>query len=148
MVIFCNIIADFAEKTAKWRSKVFQKVRRFFARARGKELTLNRVRDMITVREGNETIDLYVDSDANMLIRRLQSAQGELMSIDEDTSEAERKKAAEDFSTAIFGRQQTEKLLDFYHGDYGCVVTICGMYFGDHKRGLAKKITKVQMRGK
>ena len=127
---------------------MFQKVRMFFARVSGKEITLNRVRDRITVREGNETIELYVDSDANTLIRRLQAAQKALTEIDEETSEAERKKAAEGLSVAIFGQEQTEKLLDFYHGDYGCVVSICGMYFGDHKRGLAKKITKVQMRGK
>lgn len=127
---------------------MFQKVRNFFCRITGKELTLNRVRDRITIREGDETIDLYVDSDANTLIRRLQAAQEELTKVDENTSEAERQKAAGDLSVAIFGRPQTEKLLDFYHGDYGCVVTICGMYFGDHKKGLAKKITKVQMRSR
>ena len=60
----------------------------------------------------------------------------------------EGKKAAREFSVAIFGEEQTEQLFDFYHGDENCVVTICGMYFGDPKNGLGKKITKAQKKNR
>lgn len=113
-----------------------------------KEFSLNRVRDMITIREGNETLPLYVDSDANMLIKRLRTAQKAIDEAATSDSEEERQKAAIGLSEAMFGDEQTHKLLEFYHGDYGCVITICGMYFGDAKKGLGKKITKAQKRNR
>lgn len=115
---------------------------------RRKELTLNRVRDHITIREGNDTINLTVDSDANMLIHGVRMAQKTLQRIQEEDNEELKKTAAEQLSTAIFGKEQAGLLLDFYGGNYGCVITICGMYFGDHKNGLGKKITKAQKKNR
>lgn len=112
------------------------------------EISLNRVRDNITIREGDETLTLRVDSDANSIISRLRKAQKTVSEINGETTDAEREQAAHDLSEAIFGKQQTEKLFDFYNGDASCVVTICGMYFGDPKHGLGKKITKAQMKNK
>lgn len=106
--------------------------------------TLNRVRDSVTIREGNEEINLYVDSDVESLMMRLQAAQKQLLKITGDTSDEERIKAANSLSVAMFGKEQTKQLFDFYHGDENCVVTICGMYFADKKNGLSKKIAKAQ----
>lgn len=106
--------------------------------------TLNRVRDSVTFREGNEEINLYVDSDANSLVSRLQKAQEQLLKIDDQSSLEDRKNAAEALADAVFGHEQTKKIFDFYHGDANCVVTICGMYFADKKHGLARKIVQVQ----
>ena len=114
----------------------------------GYKVTLNRVRDSITVKEGKEALELYVDSDANSLMNRLHEAQKRLQSVNEDPSEENKTDAATFLSTAIFGADQTKKLFDFYHGDAGCVVTICGMYFSDKRNGLGKKITKIQKKGK
>lgn len=109
---------------------------------------MNRVRDSIVIREGNETITLNVDSDANSLMMRLQKAQKELAGVNEDPSEEHRIQAAHSLAVAMFGTEQAEKLFEFYHGNAGCVVTICGMYFGDKKNGLGKKITKAQKKTK
>ena len=115
---------------------------------RRKELTLNRVRDHITIREGNDTISLTVDNDANMLIRGVRTAQKTLQRLQEEDGEDLKETAAKQLSEAIFGKEQAVKLLDFYGGNYECVITICGMYFGDHKNGLGKKITKAQKKNR
>ena len=111
-----------------------------------KEYTLHRIRDRITIREGEDFIEMKVDSDANSLMHRIRKAQETLSAVKGDSTDEEREKAAADLSEAIFGKEQTEKLAAFYGYDYNCVVTICGMYFADPKHGLAKKITKAQKR--
>lgn len=113
-----------------------------------RELTLHRVRDHITIREGNDTISLTVDSDPNMLIRGVRTAQKTLQRLQDEDLDDLKKIAAEQLSTAIFGDKQAKQLLDFYNGNYECVITICGMYFGDHKNGLGKKITKAQKKNR
>ena len=115
---------------------------------RRKELTLNRVRDHITIREGNDTLNLTVDSNANMLIRGVRTAQKTLQRLQEENNEELKETAAKQLSEAIFGKEQASQLLDFYNGNFECVITICGMYFGDHKNGLGKKITKAQKKSK
>ena len=111
-----------------------------------RELTLNRVRDHVTIREGNDTLTLTVDSEATALITRILAAQKVMNTITAESSQLDREGAAIAFSSAIFGKEQTSQLFDFYKGNADCVVTICGMYFGDTKNGLGKKITKVQKR--
>ena len=115
---------------------------------RRRELTLNRVRDHITIREGSDTISLTVDNDANMLIRGVRTAQKTLQQLQEDDNDELKETAAKQLSEAIFGKEQAGKLLEFYGGNYECVITICGMYFGDHKNGLGKKITKAQKKNR
>lgn len=109
-----------------------------------KVITLNRVRDKLTVKEGNERIDLYVDQEANKIIHALKEAQKGLIQAGESADEEDRRNASLSFSEAIFGKEQTDKLLEFYHGDFNCVLAICGLYFGNPKKGLGKKITKAQ----
>lgn len=118
------------------------KVKNLFRKA----YTLNHVRDRITVKEGNETIELQVDCDPRIIIHRIQKAQETLLTINDKSSLEDRIKATTEFSDAIFGKDQTKKLFDFYHGDDNCVIAICGMYFKDQKNGLGKKITKAQKR--
>ena len=117
---------------------------------RRNELSLNRIRDNIVVREGNETLDLFVDCDATTIIPNLLNAQREINKIskDADATDEERTNAAVALAASMFGEEQTKKLFEFYHGDASCVVTICGMYFGDAKHGLGKKITKAQKKFK
>lgn len=113
-----------------------------------KEYSLNRVRDHITIKEGNDALPLYVDCDPGTIVYRIQKAQKVLTEIKPESTREERIKAAREFSVAIFGEEQTEQLFDFYHGDENCVLTICGMYFGDQKNGLGKKITKAQKKNR
>ena len=113
-----------------------------------KVYTLNRVRDHITVKEGSDTIDLTVDSDANLLMGKLNEAQKKLSAITAESTEKEKEEATIFLSQAMFGVDQTAELLKFYGHDYNCVIAICGMYFSDKKNGLAKKITKAQKKRK
>ena len=127
---------------------MFDIVRQWFRRLFRPELSLNRVRDTVTIREGDERIVLRVDSDAKSIIFRLNQAQKTLSSMNENTTDEERIQAAHDLSEAMFGAKQTEDLFAFYNYDAACVVAICGMYFGDPEHGLGKKITKVQKKRK
>lgn len=107
------------------------------------KITLNRVRDHIIVREGNDELPLTVDTDARSIITRLQKAQKALSEVNNDISTDSQYEAAYGLAEAIFGKDQANKLMAFYHDDPGCVVTVCGMYF---EKRLAKKITAAQKR--
>ena len=106
-------------------------------------ITLNRVRDHIVIREGKDELPLTVDSDARSIISRLQNAQKALSEVNDDITDESKYKAAYGLAEAIFGKDQADQLMAFYHDDAGCVVTVCGMYF---EKRLAKKITAAQKR--
>lgn len=105
-------------------------------------LTLNRVYDRIEVKEGDERLVLVVDEDARRIVSKIRNAQEKLVQANDGTDD-ERANAARMFSEAMFGEKQTQNLVDFYHGDYSCVITICGMYF---EKRLSKKILSAQKR--
>ena len=106
-------------------------------------MTLNRVHDVLTVKEGNEKLTLSVDGDSMRIVAGLNAAQKKMNELKDDATEQEIREAAETFATVIFGKEQTEKLFAFYSNDPGCVISICGQYF---KNRLADKIAKVQRR--
>lgn len=124
------------------------KVKNLFRKLFQKEYTLNRVRDKITVKEGNEVLSLYVDCDAATIIIKLQKANKALLDIKPEADRETRIRAARELAVAMFGEEQAEQLFEFYHNDENCVVTICGMYFSDPVNGLNKKITKAQKKRK
>ena len=113
-----------------------------------KAYTLNRVRDRITIREGTETLTLYVDKDSKQIVTDLHKAQKKIQGITPGSSEEEIREASIALPVAVFGKEQTEQIIDFYHGDLGCVAAIFGIYFSDKKSGLAKKITQAQKKSK
>jgi hypothetical protein len=112
---------------------------------RGYEITLNRVHDTITVREGDERLRLTVSGDAMRMVAGLNKAQSKMQSITAETPDEEVQQTALFFATVIFGKEQAEKLMDFYAEDPGCVITVCGEYF---KNRLAGKIANVQKKMK
>ena len=108
-------------------------------------LTLNRVRDHIIIKEGNDQLKLTVDQDPRVIAVSLKAANETLGKITVDASTFDRIQAAKGLSEAIFGKEQTKSLFRFYGDDPGCVVTICGMYF---EKRLSKKIIKAQKRSR
>lgn len=109
-------------------------------------ITLNRVRDRITIKEGQDTLKLVVDSDSTAIVTRIRKSQETMTRmLRSDATDEEREQAARDFSEAIFGKEQTDKLIAFYQGDVSCVATICGIYF---EKRLCKIITKAQKKMK
>lgn len=106
---------------------------------RGYEVSLSRVRDKIRVRDGNKTLTLTVSEEAGRLVSGLNNAQKKLTEASVDAEKIQ--DAAEYFSMVIFGKEQADKLFDFYDGDAACVIEICGRYFRER---LGAMITKAQ----
>lgn len=109
------------------------------------EMTLNRVHDTVTVREGDEKITLTVNGDAVRMVAGLNKAQARMKGVTEETPDDEVKAVAEYFAAVIFGKEQAAKLMEFYAEDPGCVITVCGRYFNERLAGI---ITKAQKRMK
>lgn len=105
------------------------------------ELTLNRVHDNITIKEGDETLRLTVNGDGMRMVAGLNKAREKLNELPEDASDDDAKEAAKYFAAVIFGNEQAEKIMSFYADDPGCVIMLCGQYF---KERLAGKIAAVQ----
>lgn len=107
------------------------------------KLTLNRVHDVLTVKEGTEKLTLKVDGDSMRIVAGLNAAQKKMKDLKDDATEQEIRDAAETFATVIFGKEQAGELFAFYNNDPGCVISVCGQYF---KNRLAGEIAKVQRR--
>ena len=88
---------------------------------------------------------LRVDGDAWKMLFEVEAARQAAQSLKADSPEEDKKKAAMRFATAIFGENQAEKLMNFYHGDAGSMLGVCGQYINNR---LIKKITRVQKRQK
>ena len=110
-------------------------------------ISLNRVRDRITIAEGGDELELYVDSEPGRIIAALAVANKTINALVQSKASDpdERMKAALDFASAIFGIKQAQKLLDFYHGDPTCLLSICSKYFNER---LSKMIEKAQKKAK
>lgn len=112
---------------------------------RGYEMTLNRVHDTVTIREGDESITLTVNGDAMRIVAGLNRAQEKMNALTDGSSDEEVKDAAEYFAAVIFGKDQAAQLMAFYADDPACVISVCGQYF---KNRLADRIAKVQKKMK
>ena len=112
---------------------------------RRNEISLNRVHHTVTVNENGEKLKLVVSADPMRLVAGLSKAQAKLTETikKENPTDEEMKESAELFSAVLFGKEQTERLFDFYAGDAACVINVCGQIF---KEQLAAKITKAQKR--
>ena len=112
---------------------------------KGYKITLNRVHDAVTIKEGDETLKLTVNGDAMRMVAGLNKAQQKMLALKDDSADDEVKECAEYFASVIFGKEQAEKLTAFYADDPGCVISVCGQYF---KNRLAGKIAAVQKKMK
>ena len=110
-------------------------------RRKGSEMTLNRVHDTVTVREGDERITLTVNGDAMRIVAGLNKAQEKMKAITDDSTDEDVRGAAEYFASVLFGKDQAAQLMAFYADDPGCVITVCGRYFRER---LAGKISDTQ----
>ena len=117
---------------------MFAWLRRLF----GNELSLNRVHDLFTVKEGNEQIQLRIDSAPRLLVTKIRNANEHITGANrQEATDEDRVNAARMFAEAMFGEDQTDRLAELYKGDYSCVMAISGLYF---EKRLCKKIVKAQ----
>ena len=98
------------------------------------------VSDKVTFRNVDKTLTLTVRADASSLVIGLKHINDRMAGMTEDTPEQERIDVARLFAVTIFGKEQGDKLFDFY-GEPLAVITACGIYFRER---LGKKITKAQ----
>lgn len=106
-----------------------------------KEINPYPVMDKVTFRNLDQTINLTVRSDGSTIVVNLKRANDRLNKLTDDTPEDERIEAARFFAETIFGKEQADRLVEFYNGDALAVISACGLYFRER---LAKKITKAQ----
>jgi hypothetical protein len=106
------------------------------------KITLGRVHDNVEVVEGEEHLILHVDNDPQRIVAGLTVVQARLKAINSDTPEEEIRGSATQFAEVIFGKEQSEKLMEFYHNDSGCVITVCSKYFSERLRHLSTKAQK------
>ncbi len=106
-----------------------------------KEINPYPVSDKVRFRNLDKTITLTVRGSASSMILALKMAQERLSALTDESTDTERQEAAHGFSTAIFGKDQTDRLMEFYGNDYLAVITACGTYFSER---LSHILTKAQ----
>lgn len=112
---------------------------------RNYNLSLNRVHDTVRVVEGPDRLELRVDGDAMRMVAGLSQAQKRLQALDGDSTDEQQRDAALYFAGVMFGAEQAGALMDFYRGDAGCVIGVCGRYFSER---LSKLIAQAQKKAK
>lgn len=112
-----------------------------FFHKRKYSLSLYRVHDTVTIKEGADTLELRVEGDPDRIIAGLTAAQKLLKAINESSTADEYRTAARTLAAVMFGEDQADKLLAFYHDDPGCVIRACSQYF---TKRLSHLITDTQ----
>lgn len=111
-----------------------------FGRKKSNEISLNRVHDTVNFRESDDLLTLTVYSDPMRLTSGLLHVQRKMQNTPDDDEEAQNAVARE-LATVIFGAEQAEKLMEFYHNDTTGVINVCLAYFSQR---LSGKIIKAQ----
>ena len=106
------------------------------------KLSMGRVHERVTIKEGGEKLTLLADGDPMRMVAGLSQAQKMLKAINGESTEQDTKNAALYFAQVPFGQEQSQKLMEFYLGDAGCVIQICGQVF----QKISGQITKLQKR--
>jgi hypothetical protein len=108
-------------------------------------MSLNRVHDRVRIVEGDERLELRVDSDPNRMVAGLNEAQKRLRALTDESTVEDQRAAALYFVGVMFGEEQAKALMEFYHDDPGCVINVGGRYFSAR---LSKLIEKAQKRAR
>lgn len=109
---------------------------------RKNEISLNRVHDTVTFRESDETLKLTVYSDPMRITSGLMHIQRKMQNLTDDSPEEEQNAMAEELAAVIFGNEQAEKLMAFYHHDAPGVMNVCLQYFKQRLAGLIVRAQK------
>ena len=107
-----------------------------------KEINPYQVSDKVVFRNVDKSLTLFVRSNAASLVVGLKDAQDKLNGLTDHNTAEERMEAARFFASSIFGKDQADKLCEFYNEPL-TIISVCGMYF---EQRLGKKITKAQKR--
>ena len=105
------------------------------------KITMNRVHDTVWIVEGYENLTLKVDEDPMRMTAGITESVRLMKTLDEKSTEEDSRNVALFFARVVFGKEQAEKLLEFYHNDAACVLSVCGQYT---EKRLSKLIVKAQ----
>lgn len=106
---------------------------------RRKRFSLGNVRDRIAFREGSEELNLTVDESPKQLMAGMIAVREKLNAITDETQDAT--DAVLSMAIVIFGKEQAEKIFEFYNRNPVNVLRICEKYFTER---LVHKIAKAQ----
>ena len=109
---------------------------------RNHEISLNRVHDTVTFKESDEQLTLKVYADPNRITAGLLHVQRKMQNMVDDVTDEEQAAVAEELAATIFGKEQAEKLMEFYHRDGPGVLNVCLQYFRQRLSGLIVKAQK------
>ena len=99
------------------------------------------ISDTIRFRNVDRVITLTVKSGASSMILGVKKAQERLTALNDNSTDEDRYEGARFFAETLFGKEQADRLFDFYDGDPLVIIAVCGQYFSTR---LAKIITKAQ----
>lgn len=112
------------------------------------QLSLNLVHDTVVFKEMGEKITLKVSAIPEKIVSSVQKCEPYLNKLGHKITEDNADQLIEQirssalmFSIAMFGQDQTKKLLDFYNGDHVALLRACSLYFSNR---LSKLIAKAQ----
>ena len=110
-------------------------------------ISLGRVHERVKITEGRESLTLLVDADPMQLTIGLKKSQAQMEALkkSKNRTEEDNMNAARFFASVIFGKEQAEKLIDFYNNDPSCIVSVCYRLLSGR---LAALIVKAQKRRK
>lgn len=109
-------------------------------------LSLNRVHDLIEVKEGTERLRLRVDADPMELVRLITKLEPKLNAIQtNEEAKAEARGICQEFCAAIFGKEQSSRLFEFYNHDALAVLDVLSKYLSER---LVARAAKTQKRAK
>lgn len=104
-------------------------------------VTLNRVRDRVKISEGAETLELYVDDDPMRLTAGITESVKLLKTLGDESTDEDVQITAMYMARTIFGTDQAKRLMDYYHQDGRCVISVCSVYI---EKRLSRLIIKAQ----
>ena len=74
-------------------------------------------------------LTLHVDCDAGRLVVAITKAQEEIAHLKDENTAEKRREAVIGFASAIFGKEQAERLMEYNHDDEASVLNVCGQFF-------------------
>lgn len=105
-------------------------------------ISTNHVRDKVAFVEGNERLVLSVDVDPLGFMDQMRSVIADLKTLDNNSTDEDFMRIADEMARKMFGDSQTEKLIEFYGGNQKQIFSVVSRYFVERLNGLISNAQK------
>jgi ribosomal protein S24E len=92
-------------------------------------LSSNNVRDKVAYVEGSERLVLTVDVDPIGFFDSMNGVIADLKKLNNESTDDDYMRVAVDMAHRMFGKEQTDALIDFYHGNKKQIFSMVTRYF-------------------